>query len=150
MTEVKSEKEMELFGERLGSTLCGGEVIELVGDVGAGKTTLVHGMARGLGVNETVASPSFTINRVYDARDNLHLVHYDFYRLDDPGIMAAELAESLNDKQNTVVIEWAGAVENTLPSDRLTIQITNAGENKRDLRITSGGSISRRIEERLK
>lgn len=147
MIEVKSEAEMQKFGERLGELLQGGEAIELIGDVGAGKTTLVRGLARGMGVSETVQSPSFTINRVYDARAGQRLVHYDFYRLHDAGIMANELEESINDPLTSVVIEWADAVEQVLPNDRLTITIISPTEASRQLSIASGGDKSGKLLE---
>jgi tRNA threonylcarbamoyladenosine biosynthesis protein TsaE len=150
MIEVKSEVEMQEFGERLGKLLHGGESIELIGDVGAGKTTLVRGLARGMGVTETVQSPSFTINRVYDADGGRRLVHYDFYRLHDAGIMANELEESVNDPNASVVIEWADAVEQVLPDDRLTITIVSPTEFSRELSITSGGDKSNALLEAVK
>jgi tRNA threonylcarbamoyladenosine biosynthesis protein TsaE len=89
--EVKSASEMKLFGEKIGSFLRGGETIELVGDVGAGKTTLTKGIALGMGVDEDVQSPSFTISRLYTTPGGISLAHYDFYRLSDAGIMGDEL-----------------------------------------------------------
>lgn len=142
MVDISSEAGMRQFGERLGGLLVGGEVIELVGDVGAGKTTLVRGLALGMGVDETVQSPSFTISRVYSAVDNRQLVHYDFYRLQDSGIMSAELAEAVSDDRNVVVVEWAGAVEHILPEDRLTIAIESPDESTRRLTIYSSGERS--------
>ena len=91
------------FGAKLGAELRGGEVIELIGDVGAGKTTFTKGLAKGLAIAETVQSPSFTISRVYDGR--LELVHYDFYRLNNAGVMALELADNLSDAEKVVVID---------------------------------------------
>jgi len=147
--EVFSEDEMKVFGARLGALLLGGEVIELVGDVGAGKTTLTKGIATGLAVTEDVQSPSFTISRVYDGRDNLILSHYDFYRLADAGIMANELQETLGDSRTVTILEWGGVVEGILPTDRLTIQIESPTENSRRLLIVSGGPISKKLEEQL-
>jgi len=95
--EVKNEAEMKLLGAKLGRLLRGGEIIELIGDVGAGKTTLTKGIAAGLGIDEDVQSPSFTISRVYDTPLKLRLAHYDFYRLHDPGIMAGERNETMRD-----------------------------------------------------
>lgn len=142
---VDSVRAMQDFGERLGAVLKGGEVIELVGDVGAGKTTLVRGLARGLGIEETVQSPSFTINRVYDAPHGVRLVHYDFYRLGDAGIMAEELDEALSDQNTVVVIEWASAVSGVLPADRLMIAITSPQEEAREIVLESGGAESRKL-----
>src|SRR5690349_6778223 len=121
--EVKNEAEMKVFGEKLGLMLGGGEIIELVGDVGAGKTTLTKGIAKGLDIDEDIQSPSFTISRVYDARDGLTLAHYDFYRLQDAGVMADELHETLHAPTAITIIEWADIVSGVLPSERLTIHI---------------------------
>ena len=146
---VNSEAEMKQFGERFGRLLHGGETIELIGDVGAGKTTLTKGIALGLGIDEDVQSPSFTISRVYEARDNLRLAHYDFYRLDDPGIMADELSEVMGDPQAITIIEWAGIVEGVLPEDRLTLRITSPSENARQIVLSASGERSRLVEQGL-
>jgi len=147
--EAKSENEMKAFGKTIGRSLYGGGIIELVGDVGSGKTTLVKGIAVGLGIDEYVQSPSFTINRVYKGRDNLTLTHYDFYRLDDAGIMANELQEIIGNPDMVTIIEWGGVVEGVLPADRLTINIISPTEDSRLLTISSNGDISRKLEEQL-
>lgn len=139
--EVSSEAETRALGEKLGRLLKGGEIIELVGDVGAGKTTFVKGLARGLGVEEDVQSPSFTISRVYDARGGLLLAHYDFYRLNDAGIMADELKETTQDLQSVTVIEWADIVEGVLPSSRLRITFTTPTETSRSLAFDGDNNI---------
>lgn len=139
--EVASEQETRSLGEKIGQLLKGGEVIELVGDVGAGKTTFVKGLARGLGIDEDVQSPSFTISRVYDARDTLVLAHYDFYRLNDAGIMANELTETTQDPETVTVIEWADIVEGVLPSHRLRIQFAAPTETARTLSLDGGDGI---------
>lgn len=126
---------MRSYGERLGETLKGGEVIELVGDIGAGKTTLTKGIASGLGVVEDVQSPTFTISRVYDVRDGLQLAHYDFYRLHDAGIMLDELREVLGDPHIVTIIEWAGIVEGVLPDNRITIRFASPSETTRQLDV---------------
>lgn len=144
-TEVISDTAMREFGYELGATLRGGEVIELVGDVGAGKTTLTKGIAEGLGIAEDVQSPTFTISRVYDARDGLRLSHYDFYRLHDAGIMADELRESLDDSSTITIIEWSEIVAGVLPRDRLTITIQPSSETARRLEIAGGGERSDRV-----
>jgi tRNA threonylcarbamoyladenosine biosynthesis protein TsaE len=123
MTSVKTKEDMVRLGELLGKKLQGGEVIELIGDVGAGKTTFVKGLGKGLGIDDEVQSPSFTISRVYEARDGLALHHYDFYRLQDAGILGMELAESIEDPQAITVIEWADTVQNVLPHERLVLRL---------------------------
>jgi tRNA threonylcarbamoyladenosine biosynthesis protein TsaE len=115
--------------------LRGGEVIELISDVGGGKTTLVRSIAAGMGSNDKVASPSFTLSREYKA-GNKTLYHFDFYRLQDPGIVANELAEVIDDPQGVAVVEWADIVEGVLPADRLTIRITATGEISREFEFT--------------
>lgn len=123
MTSVKDETAMKTLGERLGGLLTGGEVIELIGDVGAGKTTLVKGVGRGLRVDDDVQSPSFTISRIYGARDGLKLHHYDFYRLHDAGVMAYELSESIADPKAITIIEWADTVQAVLPAERISLRL---------------------------
>lgn len=147
--EVKNEKEMINLGQRIGSILKGGEIIELIGDVGSGKTTLVKGIASGLGVSDIVQSPSFTISRVYAARDNLSLSHYDFYRLNDAGIMTDELSETISDKKTVTVIEWSGVIEGILPKDRVSININPTNQTSRNLEIIAGGEISSRLVDKL-
>jgi tRNA threonylcarbamoyladenosine biosynthesis protein TsaE len=147
--EVTSESEMKQLGKKLGSFLVGGEILELVGDVGAGKTTLTKGIGEGMAVDDDVQSPSFTISRVYDARDGLQLAHYDFYRLHDPGIMAAELHETMNDAKVATVIEWAEIVAGVLPQDRLTVTIASPSEFSRVVTFEAGGEKSKKLMEKL-
>lgn len=149
MIEVQSETEMKAFGEKLGALLQGGEILELVGDVGAGKTTLTKGIAAGLVVDEDVQSPSFTISRTYDARGGLQLAHYDFYRLNDAGIMADELSETANDPKTVTIIEWAEIVSGVLPADRLTVRIVSPGEHSRRITLEAGGENSKKLLEKL-
>lgn len=132
--EVDSEAATKALGAAIAKRLTGGEVFELVGDVGAGKTTFVKGLALGLGVDADVQSPSFTISRVYDGRDSMVLAHYDFYRLGDAGIMANELAEVVQDTGTVTVIEWADIVEGVLPASHFTLQFESPSETMR--RIT--------------
>ena len=143
--EVEGEQRTRQFGEMVGRALRGGEIIELSGDVGAGKTTFVKGLAQGLGIDEDVQSPSFTISRVYDGRDNLQLSHYDFYRLTDAGIMADELAETMSDPLMVTVIEWADIIEGVLPKEHLTIQFESPTETKRILTLTGDIKLLERL-----
>ncbi|MEI6228824.1 MAG: tRNA (adenosine(37)-N6)-threonylcarbamoyltransferase complex ATPase subunit type 1 TsaE [Candidatus Saccharibacteria bacterium] len=147
--DVINEDKMKEFGQYLGSFLIGGEIIELIGDVGAGKTTLAKGIAIGLEVSEYVQSPSFTISRVYDGRDDLKLAHYDFYRLNDAGVMADELSETMADKKIVTLIEWADVASGVLPVDRLSIMISAIDENSRKVEIKAGGEISSKLLGKL-
>lgn len=140
---------MQDFGARLGAKLSGGEVIELVGDIGAGKTTFTKGLARGLGVSDDVQSPTFTISRIYETPSGIRLAHYDFYRLQDAGVMQMELAESVCDPQTITVIEWAKIVENVLPATTLTIEIAPRDEMTRVVKITTDDERLKKISEEL-
>lgn len=144
---IGSEVAMREFGEQIGKQLKGGEMIELVGDVGAGKTTLVKGLAVGLNIDEDIQSPTFTISRVYPARDGFELSHYDFYRLSEPGILASELAEVVMDPKMITVIEWGEIVSGELPDDRLTLAITPTGETTRQVTLTPHGERSLQLAE---
>lgn len=130
---IQSIDDMLTYGEGIGRSLKGGEVIELQGDIGAGKTTFVRGLARGLDVDEDIASPTFTISRAYSARDGLTLMHYDFYRLHEAGIMAEDIHEAVHDPTIITVVEWGGTVEEVLPVDRMRLQIIATGENEREV-----------------
>lgn len=126
-----------MLGERLASVLHGGEVIELAGDLGGGKTVLVKGLAAGLGYDGDVASPTFTVSREYKMRDGLELHHYDFYRLEAGDIVAQELGEDMGDEQVITAIEWAGNAGDILPKDRIRIEIKATGENARKVKVSS-------------
>ena len=145
MVHIANEQAMTDLGLRIGSLLRGGEIIELVGDVGAGKTTFVKGLARGLEIDEDIQSPSFTISRTYSARDDLRLAHYDFYRLSEPGIMATELQEATQDATTVTVIEWADIAADVLPDQRLTLQIIPTSETGREVTIVPKGEWAEEI-----
>lgn len=118
---IKSPEEMDRFAILIGNCLGGGEVLELAGDVGTGKTAFTKGLAKGLGVADDVQSPSFTISRVYAARDGLELHHYDLYRLADPGIARYDIAEAVADPRVVTVIEWGETVQGVLPASRTVL-----------------------------
>lgn len=108
-------------------------VIELLGDVGAGKTTLTRGLARGLGIKTPVTSPSFTLSKAYALPGGSHLVHYDFYRLNDPGLMCEDLSDQLADPANIIVIEWGDSVKDLLPPQHLTLRLTLQDDGTREV-----------------
>ena len=119
----------------------GGEVFELVSDLGGGKTSFVKGLAQGMGSDDQVHSPSFTISNQYRARE-FTLYHFDFYRLADPGIMRQELAEVLGDNAVVVAVEWAEAVSDVLPVERGIIELRTRGENERQITVTVPKSLA--------
>jgi hydrolase, P-loop family len=147
--KIDNEARMKQLGEAIGRSVSGGEVLELVGDIGAGKTTLTKGIARALGINEPVQSPTFTISRVYDSPKGLRLAHYDFYRLSEAGIMGDEIREAADD-DSVVVVEWAGAVDDDLPKDRLVVKITTISEEERLVEFHPGGKKSTELWQKIK
>lgn len=134
-TSSASSEETERIAEYIGARLHGGEVIELSSDLGGGKTTFTRGLVRGTGSQSVVASPTFTISKVYDA-PNFEIHHFDFYRLGDPGIMLTELAELLGDRQTVVVVEWADSVAHVLPDARLSVQIAQQPDGSRNITMS--------------
>ncbi len=134
MENIASEEEMFKFGFELAKRIVCPATIELIGDVGAGKTTITKGIAQGLGVEDEVTSPSFTLSKKYSFPGG-NLVHYDFYRLSDPGIMCEDLAENIAEPNTVTVVEWADTVADLLPE----------GHKKYLIKINDDGT--RTIEE---
>ena len=143
--ETKSHAETQALGERLGRALAAGDVVALTGDLGAGKTSFVQGLARGLGVRGRVASPSFTIVNEHQGR--VPLFHVDFYRLES----ARELDHIGFDdyflRGGVVVVEWAERFPSALPAERLDIRIEIAGDDVRRLHV--GGPSAARLASAL-
>jgi tRNA threonylcarbamoyladenosine biosynthesis protein TsaE len=146
-TESSSSDETEQLAEALGRSLRGGETIELISDLGGGKTTFVRGLARGMGSGDKVSSPTFTISKVYDGSDKKQIHHFDFYRLEEPGIIADELAEVLGDPQIIVVVEWADIVHDVLPKERLSILIRQNPVGIREITFHYPETLTYLIEE---
>jgi tRNA threonylcarbamoyladenosine biosynthesis protein TsaE len=121
------------LGTRLGARAAAGDVIALVGPLGAGKTELARGIARGLGVEEPVTSPTFILVAEHDGR--LPLFHVDCYRL--AGAEDALAAGILDERseEGVTVIEWAERLGAALPGGRLEVQIDGAGEEPRRLEL---------------
>ncbi len=120
------------IGEAIGHALSGGEIIEISSDLGGGKTTLTRGIAAGAGSADAVASPTFTVSKMYEA-DTLTLYHFDFYRLQEAGLASYELIDALEDPRGVVIIEWGNAVAASLPEKRIHINIVHTGETEREL-----------------
>lgn len=129
------------WGEALGAQLAPGDVIALQGDLGAGKTNFVQGLARGLGVTEDVNSPTFILaNEYWSGR--LPLYHIDAYRLENAaGAHGFGLDDYLNG-EGVTVIEWAERVRDALPRDVLWIVLDYVSENERQLTLTASGARS--------
>ena len=129
---LKTEQEMIIFGEQIAKSLVMPEVVELIGDVGVGKTTITKGIAKGLGVTDEITSPSFTLSKQYDFPKG-KLVHYDFYRLIDPGIMSEDLMENIEDKNTITIVEWADSVKEILPDKHKSFLIKLLDDGSREV-----------------
>lgn len=133
--ESNSLDDTTRLGAAIGERLKGGEVLELISDLGGGKTAFVRGLAEGAGSSDRVSSPSFTLRNEYKT-PTLTIYHFDFYRLSEPGIMSQELAETLEAEGAVTVVEWATIVKDVLPQDHMTIRITATGENSRSFLLS--------------
>lgn len=145
---TRSPEQTQEFGTRLGKIARPGDVILLVGKLGAGKTCLTQGIAWGLGIKEYAASPSFVLVRELYGR--LPLYHLDFYRLEN----LAEIAELGLDEyfygQGISVVEWAEKALSLLPPENLLIEMEYIAETGRRLKLKPSGKRYREMVARLK
>jgi len=131
---LKTPEETILLGRKLGASVSGGIVIALRGGLGAGKTTFTKGFARGLGIDEEVTSPTYTIVSEYEGRLRLH--HVDAYRLSGPEDFDSVGGEDLiSDSGGVCVIEWSERIEDALPPDAVVADFVVKEDGARLLRI---------------
>ena len=141
-------RQTEEIGSLLGSMLAKGDIIALCGELGTGKTTLVRGMARGIGLEEgEVASPSFTLVNEYEGP--LRLFHIDLYRLaDEKELIAIDYEEYLT-ADGVVVIEWADRLPQAIPADSLWITLRYLGTERREIVLRAEGDHYKMMIEEL-
>lgn len=146
---TEGAQESQEFGQKFASSLKGGEVIGLVGELGSGKTTFVQGLARGLGIKNRIISPTFILRRDYTGKTPQYhtvrgrqdgrrktLIHIDLYRLEEKvekEFRNLGIEEDL--KERVVVIEWAEKVRKLLPKKTIWITFENLGGEKRKINI---------------
>jgi len=134
-----SPEETRAFAQRLGALLQPGDVLVLAGEMGAGKTAFTKGVALALGIEEQVASPTFTIVREYAA--SIPLVHVDVYRLDHVQELHDLGLDDLLGEEAITVVEWGDKVSAALPGDRLDIRIEfGEGDDDRVFMIDCAGT----------
>ena len=133
--DIFSSDQMNQFGLKIASKVPNGTVIALLGDLGAGKTTLVRGVARGLHINEVVQSPTFNIMKLYLKGDR-PLIHIDAYRLADINTDIG-LDEYIGYETGITMIEWPLFIKELLPENTLYIDIKSTGENSRHIDVYS-------------
>lgn len=133
---TKSAKETFEFGRKIGSSLKGGEILALVGDLGAGKTTFIQGLAQGMGIENKIVSPTFILMRSYEGK-NLKLYHLDLYRLEgDIKTHVRELGieDFWGRGKNVAVVEWADKSREVFPSGTIWIDFEKIDEDERKIK----------------
>ena len=134
IAHTRSAAETEALGERLAAELSPGDVVLVSGDLGAGKTTLIRGAARALGVTEPVTSPTFTIGQRYSGR--LPVSHLDLYRL--AGLEGEEpaLLDDYLDDESVAFVEWPAVAEPELAGRRtIAVRLSHAGGDRRRIEL---------------
>lgn len=138
MTEIisKNERETEQAGESFARELSAGTVVAMYGDLGAGKTAFVRGMARGLGLECRVSSPTFTIVNEY--LGERELIHFDMYRLSDAYELFDIGWEDYLNRGAICAVEWSEKVEDAFTGEEYTVRIEKLGDNERRIVIEEG------------
>ena len=134
----KSAQETEQIAERLSKTLKGTEVIAMFGGLGAGKTAFTRGLARGLGIEDGVSSPTFALVHEYDGKFTVY--HFDMYRVstwDD--LYSTGFFDYIDN--GIMIIEWSENIEEFLPENHITITINHISENEREIIIEGASEI---------
>jgi tRNA threonylcarbamoyladenosine biosynthesis protein TsaE len=134
----RSPDQTRRLGMRLGVLLQPGDLVCLQGELGAGKTTLVQGIAQGWGALDEVSSPTFVLVNAYRRPDLNQLFHFDAYRVDSPG-EAEELDLDALLSQGPLVVEWPERVESILPVKRLWAWLEYESEELRAMRFSACG-----------
>jgi tRNA threonylcarbamoyladenosine biosynthesis protein TsaE len=134
----RSPEQTRRIGMRLGGALQAGDVICLQGDLGAGKTTFVQGVALGWGSLDAASSPTFILVNVYRRGDEARLFHMDAYRLDStPEAEELDLDSMLN--EGPLLIEWPERIDGLVPGERLWIKLEHVDEEEREMTFKSTG-----------
>ena len=134
-----SEYETEQVGFSFAKKLHPGDVIALYGDLGVGKTAFVRGLARGLGLEDNVSSPTFTIVNEY--LGVLPLFHFDMYRLGSSDELFEIGWEDYLERSGVCAIEWSENVEDAFFMEHIVVKIERTGDNSRSIEITKSGGV---------
>ena len=129
-----SQEETIKFGQELSKYFENGDIIALLGNLGAGKTTLVKGILEGFGYTKFVTSPTYTMINEYTASKNI--IHIDCYKENDLSIwISLGLNDYINNRKNILLIEWPEVLIDILPNNTITIKFNHISENKRKIMI---------------
>lgn len=136
---TRSEKETLAYGKKLAQKCRGGEIFGLIGNLGAGKTILAKGLAKGLGIKSMVNSPTFVIMKIHNLRGQKNIkkfCHIDAYRLKSAkDLEAIGALDYLNRADTVTLIEWADRVKKILPRGSTIIEIKHLEHDKREIKI---------------
>ncbi len=145
----RSPEQSRRMGMRLGAMLKIGDIVCLQGDLGAGKTTFVQGVAQGWGSLDPVSSPTFIIVNMYRRADKNQLFHLDTYRLESaPEAEMLDLDEML--AIGSLLIEWPERIESILPKERLWLKLEYIDEEHRRLKLTAKGKYYQNMINQLR
>jgi len=134
----RSPEQTRHIGMRLGGALQAGDLICLQGDLGAGKTTFVQGIAQGWGSLDSVSSPTFILVNIYRRADRSQLFHMDAYRLDStPEAEQLDLDSMLAD--GALVIEWPERMDGLIPAERLWVNLEHIADEEREMKFKASG-----------
>ena len=142
---VRTPEQMRALGARVAGMCQPGDVIVLVGDLGAGKTTFVQGMGSALGVREPITSPTFVISRVHEGERGVRLIHIDAYRLAS-GHELDDLDLDVELESGIAVVEWGDRHAERLAADRLVISIDALANDDREVQIHGIGGCWTRLD----
>ena len=144
----RSAEQTRRIGVRLGQVLAPGDVVCLRGELGAGKTTLVQGLAQGWGSLDDVSSPTFVLVNEYRRPDGARLFHMDAYRLESEP-EAAELDVDRMISEGALIVEWPERVKAVLPTDALHVGLEYVAEEQRQMRFQACGARYDRVLDAL-
>lgn len=142
---LSSLEETLAFGEKLGTVLQAGDVVALVGALGAGKTTLVKGIAKGMGISQeySVTSPTFVFAHIYHGK--LPLYHLDLYRVEHKNELPSIGIEDMLGGPGVAVVEWFDRFPQIWPEDHLRVEMKLKDENSREVFLSHAGSRSKQV-----
>lgn len=134
----KSAQQTQKIASKLASNLKGNEILCFSGELGAGKTTFIQGLTRGLEITENITSPTFVIFKKYKTKNNLEFYHFDLYRIQDPQeILDLGFTEIINNKKNITAIEWSEKIKDLIPlKNVIYIKLEYIDKNQRKITIS--------------
>ena len=138
MIYLIDEQMTKYIGEKLGKLLKPNDVLALTGDLGAGKTMMTQSIARGMGIEDYITSPTFTIVQEYEGK--LPLFHFDVYRIADEEEMYYIGFDEYLARGGVCITEWANLIENILPKERLDIELLYTEKEGRNMKLTPHGA----------